>query len=86
MTQRPDNKVFYADDQIVTTKDVMEQYNKWGLEVNMNRWTGRRGTDIELEHGRMKFISQYNYLGTMISQDGKYENESDKNFASNSME
>lgn len=49
----------------------VEEYNKWKLELNMekaqHRIIGRTDLNIELENG----ISQYDFLGVLISEDRK---------------
>lgn len=77
--------ILFADDQIVIAEDqqdmsymlnkLIEEYNKWGLEVNTEKTQymviGGKGEDIELESGTIKNVAEYEYLGVTICEDGR---------------
>lgn len=75
----------FADDQIVLAQDIedleymtrklVEEYEKWGLEVNLTKTKymciGGTQQDLMLEDGRtLKSCSKYKYLGLNITNDG----------------
>ncbi|XP_045462483.1 uncharacterized protein LOC123672426 [Harmonia axyridis] len=79
----------FADDQIVIAQDVddlnymtrklVEEYAKWGLEVNIQKTQylciggGRQSSDPDLTLSSSQSIKQskaYKYLGLRISEDG----------------
>ncbi|GJQ76082.1 hypothetical protein Trydic_g1834 [Trypoxylus dichotomus] len=52
---------------------LVEEYQKWGLEVNKDKTqymvVGGEEQDIQLPNGRIKFISYCKYLGVTITAD-----------------
>lgn len=75
----------FADDQIVLAQDMedleymtrklVEEYEGWGLEVNMSKTEymciGGTQQDMTLEDGRtLKSCSKYKYLGLSMTNDG----------------
>jgi len=75
----------FADDQAVAAQDIddieymtrklMEEYNKWGLEVNIDKTEymciGGQQQDLRLATGHtIKHCSEYKYLGVKISKAG----------------
>ena len=76
----------YADDQVVLAQDVedieymtrklFEEYEKWGLEVNLKKseymCVGGTTSDLLLNNGKtLKACEQYKYLGSDIEKDGQ---------------
>jgi len=75
----------FADDQIVIaqeyddmeymTRKLIEEYNKWGLEVNVDKteymYIGGEQKDLVLNNGQqIKHCQEYKYLGMKITQNG----------------
>lgn len=78
----------FADDQVVMAQDyedieymarkLIEQYNKWGLTVNLEKTEymciGGEQRDLVLNNGqKIKQCSEYKYLGMTLSQDGSLD-------------
>ena len=77
--------MLFADDQIILANDedditymmrkLLEELKKWGLQVNMSKTeylcVGTPGTDLVVQEQTIKKIEQYKYLGSLITQDGK---------------
>ncbi|XP_072375789.1 uncharacterized protein [Diabrotica undecimpunctata] len=77
----------YADDQVVIDQDkedleymarkLMEEYKKWGLEVNLQKTQylciGGEHTvdDLDLEDGKIKKCDQCIYLGVKLTRTGR---------------
>lgn len=75
----------FADDQVVIAQDrddlnymtrkLVEEYKKWGLEVNVGKTEcmsiGTTAQHIDLEDGKkIKHCEEYKYLGMKITQNG----------------
>lgn len=83
----------FADDQIVLAQDyddleymtrkLIEEYDKWGLEVNLQKTEymciGGEQQDLILEqqqqHQQIKQCKKYKYLGMHITNDGSLDEE-----------
>lgn len=78
----------FADDQVVIAQDyedmeymtrkLIEQYEKWGLEVNLEKTEymciGGEQKDLVLNNGqKIKQCSEYKYLGMKLSQNGSLD-------------
>lgn len=77
--------LLFADDQVILAEDeedaeymlrkLVEEYEKWGLELNMEKTQymtiGTEGRDLNTEKGNIKRTSQYKYLGVLLTEDGK---------------
>ena len=77
----------YADDQVVIARDkedleymgkkLLEEYKKWGLEVNLNKTQylciggGKHSEDLDLEVGKIKKYDQCIYLGMKLTETGR---------------
>ena len=75
----------FADDQVIIAQDyddinymtrkLIEEYQKWGLEINTNKTEymciGGEQQDLILEEGKkIKCCTKYKYLGMQITNDG----------------
>lgn len=81
----------FADDQLILAQDIedieyitrklIEEYKKWGLQVNKNKTKymviGDINQDLTLEEGMgtIKHTEAYKYLGVTITQEGKQDKE-----------
>lgn len=80
----------FADDQVVLSQDaedmeymtrkLIEQYQEWGLTVNMEKTQymviGEEGKDLQLNNGMViKACEEYTYLGSKIHISGRMDRE-----------
>ena len=77
--------LLFADDQVIVAEDeedinymyrkLEEEYEKWGLEINLDKTQyltiGTHGHDLQTDKGIIKHTTDYKYLGTTITQDGR---------------
>lgn len=77
--------MLFADDQIILANDedditymmrkLLEELTEWGLQVNMNKTeylcVGTSGTDLDIQGRTIKNTDKYKYLGSLITHDGK---------------
>lgn len=84
-----DESMLFAYDRVVLAEDeddasyimrkVMEQYEKWGLEINVKKTQytrmsiGRERNELVTEKGVISGTSEYKYLAVQITEDGKEE-------------
>lgn len=83
------HSLLFADDQVVLAEDehdaeymmrkLIEEYDSWGLEVNMEKTQymviGREGQDMVTDKGIIKSTNEYKYLGVTLTADGSDEKD-----------
>ncbi|XP_030751044.1 uncharacterized protein LOC115878641 [Sitophilus oryzae] len=89
----PNDSILYtlcfADDQIIQdyedleymTRKLIEEYNKWGLEVNLKKTEYKciggeqQNIILEQQQQEIKHCQKYKYLGMHITNDGSLDEE-----------
>ena len=67
------------DDLKYMLRKLIEEYGKWGLEVNTGKTQylaiGVEGADLDIDGRIIKNVPEYNYLGVLITKDGNDERD-----------
>lgn len=77
-----DDQVIFAgdeDDMIYMVNKLMEEYRKWGLNINLQKTEymclGKDVGDLILETGKIKKCESFKYLGSIITNIGTCERD-----------